>query len=184
MAEGGWGKSVPESSCPSMEGRPRGSAWESPSLTPRVQGYEGRAPSLQALSSDRARGQQQTGHSVRMRWTSQQELWSPGMGENLPRLRTLAVVRSVEWGPGRGLKSGQGDPKALRSTPGLVTSALAPPNGLLLALGSATYPPAHSHLVLPEHHQVGPPALIQLLQAGCGWWVCSGLPDSPTRSAG
>lgn len=51
-------------------------------------------------------------------------------------------------------------------------------------LSEATYPPAHSHLVLPEHHQVGPPALTQLLQAGCSWWVCSGLPDSPTRSAG
>lgn len=58
------------------------------------------------------------------------------MGENLPPLRTLAMVRSVEWGPGRGLKSGQGDLKALWSSPGLATSALVPPNGLLLALGS------------------------------------------------
>lgn len=43
----------------SVEARPRGSAWKSPSSTPGALGREGGAPSLQALSSGRARGQRQ-----------------------------------------------------------------------------------------------------------------------------
>lgn len=89
---------------PSLENRPRGRAWESPSSAAGAQGDEGgdllSRHCCQTKPGVRDRGEQLFSEDA---MALLRGLWSPGMGENLPHLEDIGLGQ-VCWAgdPGRG----------------------------------------------------------------------------------